>query len=111
MIFFLIFFLFFSFLFFSFLFFYIFFEISLIPILYLILGWGYQPERIIAGLYLLFYTLLVSLPLLIGILIFIFKIKNLLIDNLNLIYINNLILYYRLIIAFLVKIPIFFVHL
>ena len=111
MVFFLMFFLFFSFLFFSFLFFYIFFEISLIPILYLILGWGYQPERIIAGLYLLFYTLLASLPLLIGILIFIFKIKNLLIDNLNLVYINNLILYYRLIIAFLVKIPIFFVHL
>jgi NADH-ubiquinone oxidoreductase chain 4 len=36
----------------------------LIPILFLILGWGYQPERVQAGIYLLFYTLLASLPLL-----------------------------------------------
>ena len=33
-----------------------------------ILGWGYQPERVQAGIYLLFYTLLASLPLLVGIL-------------------------------------------
>jgi formate hydrogenlyase subunit 3/multisubunit Na+/H+ antiporter MnhD subunit len=36
--------------------------------LFLILGWGYQPERVQAGIYLLFYTLLASLPLLVGIL-------------------------------------------
>ena len=30
--------------------------------------WGYQPERVQAGIYLLFYTLLASLPLLVGIL-------------------------------------------
>lgn len=47
--------------------FYVFFERSLIPTLLLILGWGYQPERLQAGLYLLFYTLLASLPLLISI--------------------------------------------
>src|SRR5690349_9380076 len=47
--------------------FYLFFERRLIPTLFLILGWGYQPERLQAGLYLLFYTLLASLPLLIGI--------------------------------------------
>lgn len=47
--------------------FYLFFERRLIPTLFLILGWGYQPERLQAGLYLLFYTLLVSLPILIGI--------------------------------------------
>jgi len=40
----------------------------LIPTLFLILGWGYQPERFQAGIYLLFYTLLASLPLLVGIL-------------------------------------------
>jgi NADH-ubiquinone oxidoreductase chain 4 len=34
----------------------------------LILGWGYQPARVQAGIYLLFYTLLASLPLLVGIL-------------------------------------------
>jgi len=45
-----------------------FFESRLIPILFLILGWGYQPETVQAGIYLLFYTLLASLPLLVGIL-------------------------------------------
>nr|YP_003084322.1 NADH dehydrogenase subunit 4 [Metacrangonyx longipes] len=44
--------------------FYIFFESSLIPILLIILGWGYQPERLMAGVYMLFYTLFASLPLL-----------------------------------------------
>lgn len=47
--------------------FYLFFEGSLVPVLLLILGWGAQPERIQAGLYLLFYTIVVSLPLLMGI--------------------------------------------
>ena len=45
-----------------------FFESRLIPTSFLILGWGYQPERVQAGIYLLFYTLLASLPLLVGIL-------------------------------------------
>jgi NADH-ubiquinone oxidoreductase chain 4 len=36
--------------------------------LFLILGWGYQPERVQAGVYLLFYTLLGSISLLVGIL-------------------------------------------
>jgi NADH:ubiquinone oxidoreductase subunit 4 (subunit M) len=40
----------------------------LIPTLFLILGWVYQTERIQAGIYLLFYTSLASLPLLFGIL-------------------------------------------
>jgi NADH:ubiquinone oxidoreductase subunit 4 (subunit M) len=38
----------------------------LIPTLFLILAWGYQPERVQAGIYLLFYRLLASLPLLVG---------------------------------------------
>ena len=33
--------------------FYLFFERRLIPTLFLILGWGYQPERLQAGIYLL----------------------------------------------------------
>ncbi|PNF37356.1 hypothetical protein B7P43_G17888 [Cryptotermes secundus] len=47
--------------------FYVFFESSLIPTVFIILGWGYQPERLQAGIYLLFYTLLASLPMLVGI--------------------------------------------
>ena len=96
---------------FNFLIFYIFFEISLIPTLYLILGWGYQPERILAGLYLLFYTLLASLPLLIRIFYLIMINKSIFIIRFSNILFINKFLYYRLIFAFLVKIPIFLVHL
>lgn len=46
--------------------FYLFFEVRLIPTLLLIVGWGYQPERLQAGIYLLFYTLLASLPIIIA---------------------------------------------
>nr|AIE44506.1 NADH dehydrogenase subunit 4 [Sipunculus nudus]AWK60885.1 NADH dehydrogenase subunit 4 [Sipunculus nudus] len=49
--------------------FYIFFEASLIPTLILILLWGYQPERLQAGTYLMMYTVTASLPLLINLLI------------------------------------------
>jgi len=45
-----------------------FFESRLIPTLFLILCWGYQPEQVQAVIYSLFYTLLASLPLLVGIL-------------------------------------------
>nr|QNN90455.1 NADH dehydrogenase subunit 4 [Parophasma galinieri] len=47
--------------------FYIAFEATLIPTLILITRWGTQPERLNAGIYLLFYTLITSLPLLIAI--------------------------------------------
>ena len=48
--------------------FYILFESSLIPTLFLILLWGYQPERLQAGIYLMLYTITASLPLLIALL-------------------------------------------
>lgn len=91
--------------------FYLFFERRLIPTLFLILGWGYQPERLQAGVYLLFYTLLVSLPLLVGI-FYLYKFRN----TINFYLLGNYIfnydlLYFSLILAFLVKIPIFLVHL
>nr|WLS55663.1 NADH dehydrogenase subunit 4 [Mactra quadrangularis] len=44
--------------------FYFFFEFSLIPTLWMILKWGYQPERLQAGMFLLMYTAGASLPLL-----------------------------------------------
>merc|ERR1719500_881212 len=53
--------------------FYFYFEVSLIPTFILIMGWGYQPERLRARINLLFYTLFASLPLLI-IIIFLVKI-------------------------------------
>ena len=45
--------------------FYIFFESSLIPIYLIIIGWGYQPERLTASFYMLIYTIFFSLPLII----------------------------------------------
>ena len=45
-----------------------FFESRLTTNLFFILGWCYQPEQVQAGNHLLFYTLLASLPLLVGIL-------------------------------------------
>nr|YP_002791091.1 NADH dehydrogenase subunit 4 [Onchidella celtica]ACE62821.1 NADH dehydrogenase subunit 4 [Onchidella celtica] len=44
--------------------FYVLFEASLIPTLMLIIGWGYQPERLQAGTYMMIYTVAASLPLL-----------------------------------------------
>nr|YP_010274899.1 NADH dehydrogenase subunit 4 [Tagiades menaka]UJV31584.1 NADH dehydrogenase subunit 4 [Tagiades menaka] len=91
--------------------FYMFFEGSLIPVLLLIVGWGYQPERIQAGLYLLFYTLFVSLPLLMGI-FYIFKEMNCMkIYFLKFYNFNMYLLYFSMIMAFLVKMPMYFVHL
>jgi NADH-ubiquinone oxidoreductase chain 4 len=48
--------------------FYVFFEFSLIPITGIVLGWGYQPERLQARNYLVLYTVLASLPLLVSVL-------------------------------------------
>nr|AWB99429.1 NADH dehydrogenase subunit 4 [Anopheles homunculus] len=92
--------------------FYLFFEASLIPTLFLILGWGYQPERLQAGIYLLFYTLLASLPLLIGI-FYILNFNYTLSFNLliNISFLNMNLLYMCLIFAFLIKMPMFLVHL
>nr|YP_009117295.1 NADH dehydrogenase subunit 4 [Muscina stabulans]AJE61321.1 NADH dehydrogenase subunit 4 [Muscina stabulans] len=91
--------------------FYLFFESSLIPTLFLILGWGYQPERLQAGIYLLFYTLLVSLPMLAGI-FFLYKFTG----TLNFYLLSNYIfnyefLYFSMLMAFLVKMPMFLFHL
>ena len=91
--------------------FYVFFERRLIPTLFLILGWGYQPERLQAGVYLLFYTLLASLPLLISIF---YILNNAL--TLNIFMLINYSFYHyffylTIIFAFLVKIPMFLVHL
>nr|WEV87630.1 NADH dehydrogenase subunit 4 [Correlophus ciliatus] len=49
--------------------FYIMFEMTLVPTLVLITRWGSQPERLSAGTYFLFYTLAGSMPLLIAILL------------------------------------------
>lgn len=49
--------------------FYVIFEATLIPTLVLITRWGNQAERLNAGIYFLFYTLVGSLPLLVALLL------------------------------------------
>merc|ERR1711997_713893 len=79
-----------------------------------IMGWGYQTERVRAGLALLFYTIRASMPLLIIVLILI-TIKNIFyifqfgITTVRL-PVSSLFLI-RMVLAFLVKLPIFLGHL
>nr|AJH66233.1 NADH dehydrogenase subunit 4 [Bombyx mori] len=91
--------------------FYFFFEASLIPTLLLIIGWGYQPERIQAGMYLLFYILFGSLPLLMGIIYIFNDLNTMTIYFLKFFNMNMYLLYISMIFAFLVKMPMYFVHL
>nr|YP_009317202.1 NADH dehydrogenase subunit 4 [Stathmopoda auriferella]AOX13384.1 NADH dehydrogenase subunit 4 [Stathmopoda auriferella] len=91
--------------------FYLFFEGSLIPTLLLIVGWGYQPERIQAGMYLLFYTLFASLPMLMGIFFIFNNMNSMNFYLLKFFNMNLFLLYISMIMAFLVKMPMYFVHL
>lgn len=94
--------------------FYIWFEASLIPTILLIIIWGYQPERLQANIYLIVYTLTASLPLLL-----ILSIIHTSSSHLRVYYpwistpnfINSLIGTLILLIAFIVKLPLFSVHL
>nr|AWV84077.1 NADH dehydrogenase subunit 4 [Tettigades opaca] len=89
--------------------FYVFFESSLIPTLIIIMGWGYQPERLWASYYLLFYTLFASLPMLMSIL-YLYKMKM---TNIMMMMIDineNIFIYLSMILAFLVKMPLFMFH-
>jgi len=93
--------------------FYFFFEWSLLPIFMIIVGWGYQIERFKARLFILFYTLFASLPLLI-----------LIVNNTGALHTRYIYIHactsapigggalstIILIGAFLVKFPMFFVH-
>nr|YP_009476273.1 NADH dehydrogenase subunit 4 [Psilogramma increta]AVM38368.1 NADH dehydrogenase subunit 4 [Psilogramma increta] len=91
--------------------FYLFFEGSLIPTLLLIIGWGYQPERVQAGMYLMFYTLFASLPLLMGVFYMYTEMYSMIIYFMKFFNLNFILLYFCMVLAFLVKMPMYFVHL
>nr|YP_001425565.1 NADH dehydrogenase subunit 4 [Dosidicus gigas]ABS76301.1 NADH dehydrogenase subunit 4 [Dosidicus gigas] len=97
--------------------FYIFFEISLIPTLMLIIGWGYQPERLQAGMYMMLYTITASLPLLLSLVVLsgMYSSFNMLLiyylNCLGLLYNVNTLWFLGVMGAFLVKLPMFSVHL
>nr|YP_006883585.1 NADH dehydrogenase subunit 4 [Equus hemionus kulan]AFQ41567.1 NADH dehydrogenase subunit 4 [Equus hemionus kulan] len=97
--------------------FYILFEATLIPTLIIITRWGNQTERLNAGLYFLFYTLMGSLPLLVALI----SIQNLT-GSLNFLLIqywnqalpdswSNIFLWLACMMAFMVKMPLYGLHL
>nr|ACJ43969.1 NADH dehydrogenase subunit 4 [Tylototriton wenxianensis] len=97
--------------------FYIAFEATLIPTLVIITRWGNQAERLNAGTYFLFYTLAGSLPLLIALLTLQTTMGSL---SLTLIGMmepmmtknnSNKILWLACLLAFMVKMPLYGIHL
>lgn len=96
----------------SFFLFYVFFEFIVIPIFLIVLIWGYRIDRIQAALYIFIYTLIRSLPLIIG-LLFLFNYNvsfffnyTYYLFNLNNVY--NYVWWILFIVVFMVKLPIFF---
>nr|QGZ05163.1 NADH dehydrogenase subunit 4 [Phrynocephalus forsythii] len=97
--------------------FYVLFEATLIPTLIIITRWGSQPKRLTAGTYFMYYTLLGSLPLLIAILFLNNQENNSNFLMLTLLkpythnQLTNNILWLACMTAFLVKMPLYGVHL
>nr|YP_009420984.1 NADH dehydrogenase subunit 4 [Pseudemydura umbrina]ASR18157.1 NADH dehydrogenase subunit 4 [Pseudemydura umbrina] len=97
--------------------FYISFETTLIPTLIIITRWGNQVQRLDAGIYFLFYTLVGSLPLLVALLLLqsCNGTLSLPLLQLNLPYMHNSWTYtmwwLALLTAFMVKMPLYGMHL
>nr|BBC54699.1 NADH dehydrogenase subunit-4 [Enteromius guirali] len=97
--------------------FYIMFEATLIPTLIIITRWGNQTERLSAGTYFLFYTLAGSLPLLIALLLLqnsTGTLSMLVLQYSQPLQLNSwghMIWWAGCLIAFLVKMPLYGVHL
>nr|YP_009159098.1 NADH dehydrogenase subunit 4 [Aegista diversifamilia]AKP55335.1 NADH dehydrogenase subunit 4 [Aegista diversifamilia] len=91
--------------------FYIFFESSLVPILLMIIGWGYQPERLQAGMYMIMYTVMGSM-FLFAIIMYLYQATNTLnvfcLMNFN--YFMPTAFLWLGMIAFLVKLPMWSLH-
>nr|AGK38087.1 NADH dehydrogenase subunit 4 [Ziphius cavirostris]AGK38126.1 NADH dehydrogenase subunit 4 [Ziphius cavirostris]AGK38230.1 NADH dehydrogenase subunit 4 [Ziphius cavirostris] len=97
--------------------FYIMFEATLVPTLIIITRWGNQTERLNAGLYFLFYTLVGSLPLLVALT----YLQNTM-GTLNFLLLqhwaqplspswSNTLMWLACMMAFLVKMPLYGLHL
>lgn len=97
--------------------FYLIFEATLIPTLAIITRWGNQAERLNAGTYFLFYTLAGSLPLLVSLIVLQNSTGTLSLLTLSFNHFNldstysNKALWVGCLVALLVKIPLYGVHL
>nr|ARX96622.1 NADH dehydrogenase subunit 4 [Sceliphron madraspatanum] len=95
----------------DFFFFFLFFELSLIPIYFLVIDYGHSKNRFLAGFYLFFYTLMFSMPLLIMIVnmyynYYSFDFMIYLINNIELINYQ----FFIVIMSFMVKLPLYILH-
>nr|YP_010531712.1 NADH dehydrogenase subunit 4 [Aspidoscelis velox]UXX18592.1 NADH dehydrogenase subunit 4 [Aspidoscelis velox]UXX18800.1 NADH dehydrogenase subunit 4 [Aspidoscelis sexlineatus] len=96
--------------------FYVLFETTLIPTLVLITRWGHQIQRLTAGIYFLFYTLVGSIPMLVAILRLSTTMNHTsiplmsMISNQNQTWTQNMI-WLAIMLAFMVKMPLYGVHL
>nr|WRQ18194.1 NADH dehydrogenase subunit 4 [Igerna wilsoni] len=88
---------------------YVFFEFSLIPLFVIIMGWGYQPDRLVSGLYLFFYTLLASLPLFLF-LIYVYYNNGSLFFDYFYGFSFSFFIHLVSVFAFMVKLPLFMFH-
>lgn len=90
---------------------YIWFESSLIPIIIIVILWGYQPERLQANIYIIIYTIVTSLPML-TIFIIVYRLPN----SPHILIYSNIIIIPKvmsvvIISGFLIKLPMFTIHL
>lgn len=97
--------------------FFIFFEASLVPTIIIITRWGAQEQRLEAGMYLAFYTMLGAIPLMIWIIKF-YSVNGSLLPTLtHTLHITQALTNYPGLfwaiynIAFLIKLPIYCLHL
>ena len=96
--------------------FYMFFELRLIPLIFLIMGWGYQVERIQASFYLFIYTVVGSFPLLFAIL-FYFQVSNIVWFSLGFNIKTtegrgvHTYIFFWVVVSFLIKLPLYGLHL
>nr|UEK24932.1 NADH dehydrogenase subunit 4 [Spilogale gracilis gracilis] len=97
--------------------FYILFEATLIPTLIIITRWGNQTERLNAGSYFLFYTLTGSLPLLVALSYIQNNLNTLNFTTIQLLSqpmsnsSSNMLLWLACMMAFMVKMPLYGLHL
>nr|YP_086863.1 NADH dehydrogenase subunit 4 [Diplometopon zarudnyi]AAT08512.1 NADH dehydrogenase subunit 4 [Diplometopon zarudnyi] len=101
----------------EFIMFYIMFETTIIPTLMLITRWGSQQERLAAGTYFLFYTLISSLPLLMALVFFYTEYSHMsliimkILPQTTFTWGTSELLWSAGMLAFLVKLPLYGVHL
>nr|UJM44286.1 NADH dehydrogenase subunit 4 [Mytilopsis leucophaeata] len=98
--------------------FYLFFELSLLPTLWLVLTWGGNPERLQAGVAMMLYTVCGSIPLLMVLISSYFwfgsgeflGMKFSLQDGLKHYGLYENIVWFTVVIGFFIKLPVFFFH-